>query len=107
MNHLTLDHVAVGLFVVFFVAGVASTRDLLVIHRAATPPRNRITGAFATVALLVTAAAGWFGFLSARRVLGFDPIPGASIASIIVASAVLTIPVGLRITVQGIRRGRP
>ncbi|HEV8545009.1 MAG TPA: hypothetical protein VGQ64_01840 [Candidatus Limnocylindrales bacterium] len=103
---MTTDYLAVSILVGAFVLGVRSTWHLRAIHHAEEPPRNRITGAFYRTALTITAAAGFYGFLSARRVLGFDPLPGISIASLLVASAVLLIPVFLDMTVRQIRSGR-
>jgi len=100
------DQFVVGIFVGAFALGVRSTWHLRAIHHAETPPRNLITRAFYLVSLLVTIAAGFYGFLGARRVLGFDPIPGAAIPSIVIASAVVLIPVFLDWTVQRIRASR-
>lgn len=101
---MTGDHLIVALFLGFFGLGVRATWRLRGIHRGETPPRNRITFAFYVVALVITAAAGFYGFLGVRRVLGFEPIPGAAVVSIAIASAVLLIPVFLEWTVERIRR---
>jgi hypothetical protein len=86
-----------------FVLGVRSTLRLRAIHKNETPPRNQITGAFYFVSLVITMAAGYFGFLSARRALGYDAIPGTPFVSLLIASLVLLIPVVLDMTVQRIR----
>jgi hypothetical protein len=103
---MTTDHWAVVMFLGAFIAGTWSTWDLWAIHRAELPPRNRITRAFVVVAILITAAAGFYGFLAARRILGFETIPGISVVSLLLASAVLLVPVFLRMTVRQIRDGR-
>lgn len=99
------DQIAVLVLVVCFLLGVRSTKHLRAIHNGEAPPRNLITGAFYFVSLVVTVAAGYYGFLSARRVLGFEPIPGVGVLSVGVASAVLLIPVFLDWTVSRIRSG--
>lgn len=102
---MTADQLIVALFGVFFLLGLRSTLKLRRIHCAEEPPRNRITHAFYYVALVITAAAGFYGFLGVRRVLGFDPIPGVTVVSVVVASAVLLIPVFLEWTVNRIQQG--
>lgn len=102
---MSADLLAVFVLLLTFVSGVRSTWHLRQIHEHETPPRNRITGAFYRTALVITLAAGFFGFLSARRVLGFDALPGIGLVSLVVASAVLLIPLFLDLTVQRIRGG--
>jgi hypothetical protein len=101
-----IDWIVAAVFVVAFLDGLRSTRELVGIHRHEGPPRNRITRAFAVVAIVCTAAAGYYGLMAVRRLMGFDPIPGAAIISIAIASAVLFLPRFLRMTVQRIRAGR-
>lgn len=103
---MTETVLAVGIFAAAFAIGVYSSWGLWLIHRDETPPRNLITRAFVVVAILVTLAAGYYGLLSARRLLGYEPIPGSAIASILLASAILLIPAFLRLTVAAIRRSR-
>jgi hypothetical protein len=100
---MTSDQVGLVILGCCFALGIRSTLRLRAIHRHETPPRNLITGAFYATSLLITLAAGYFGLLSARRVLGFDPIAGSMFLSLLVASAVLLIPVGLDYTVTRIR----
>lgn len=99
---MTGDIVVVAVFVLTFLTGIRSTWHLWRIHRE-TQPHNRITQAFFRTAAIITLAAGFFGFLSVRRWLGFDPIPGAAVVSVAIASAVLLIPLFLDLTVQRIR----
>jgi hypothetical protein len=101
---LTPEHLAVAVLASTFVLGVRSTWRLWRLHRGEDQsPRNLITGAFVTVAFVVTLAAGYYGFLSARRVLGFEPLPGAALVSVLVAAVVLLIPSFLDWTVGRIR----
>lgn len=100
---MTADHWALLMFAATFLAGTLSTWNLYLIHRDETSPRNRITRAFVIVALVVTVAAGYFGALATRRLLDFPPLPGAAAISLVMASAVLLIPVFLLVTVRQIR----
>lgn len=101
---MTLEHVFVAVLAIAFFDGLRCTIGLYHDHRGQVPPRNRITFAFVVVATLCTAAAGFFGFLTVRRWLGFEQIPAIGLVSLIVSSAVLFIPHFLRWTVARIRR---
>jgi len=101
---MSSDMLAVLVLVFTFGLGIRSTWRLRRIHHSEKPPRNRITAAFYRTALTITLAAGFFGLLSARRVLGFETIPGISIVSLLISSVVLLIPLFLDLSVQNIRK---
>lgn len=50
---------------------------------------------FAVVATLITGAAFWFGGLTLRLFLGYEPIPWTRPVGLIVAAVILMIPAGL------------
>lgn len=68
--------------------------------------RSLILAAFAWIALVITGAAAFFGVLSVRRALGFQPFPWAPLVSVLVASVVLFIPIALDWLVDRIASGR-
>lgn len=51
-----------------------------------------LLGAIVGVAWVITFAAGWFAFFSARRLLGFAAIDWTPVGSLIIATIVLYIP---------------
>ena len=91
----------VGLAVLFLVAFLLGTRATIrqwrryrtITPTLVTPRAELIMWAFAVISTVITIAAGYYGFLSLRRVAGFDPLPPewASI-SIGVAAGVLLLP---------------
>lgn len=98
--------VAVGAFAFLF--GLRASVRLTRRYRDVSPlliSRERlILGSFVVVAWSITFAAGFFDGLSARRLLGFDPIQWTPFVSILVASAILFIPVGLDMVVSRVAR---
>lgn len=97
-------------FVFAFLVGVRSTWRLWRRYQATSPtltePRAYLVlVAFVAVSLIVTAAAGYFGFVSVRRLLGFEPIPGTPFVSTIVAICVLFIPALLDAVVKRVADG--
>lgn len=85
-----------AVFVVAFLFGGRSTRRLTRTYRevapALQPPYGLILQAFVVVALVITVAAGLFGFFSIRRLAGFQPVDWQPLASLLIASAVLVLP---------------
>jgi hypothetical protein len=100
---MILDYVAMGVFIAAFLIGLRSTFRIHRIRKL-VDHHNRILYAFDVVCLVITIAAGFYGFLGIRRVLGFDSLPGVAVISVVVASAVLLIPLFLDWTVTQIRR---
>lgn len=98
-----MNYVEVGvmaLFMAAFVLGARATWRLVRRYRDASPrlvePRAYLVlFAFVAVSVVITLAAGYFGFLTIRRLLGYDPIPGISVVSLIVIAVVVLIPVFL------------
>jgi hypothetical protein len=92
---------AVAAIAIAFGVGVHSTvglwRDYHEIARFFTNPRSRIIGrAFVIVSAVVTIAAGYFGFLAVRRMLGFDALDWSPILSLAFSIPVLFVPAYLR-----------
>jgi len=99
---------AVGV-VVAFVCGVRSTIRLWRRYHDAKAVlldwRERlILKSFVTVSVVITGAAGFYGFMAVRRLMGFDSLEWASAVSALVAIGVLFIPVALDAAVQRIAR---
>jgi hypothetical protein len=86
-------------FAVAFLLGIRSTYRLTRTYlniRGRLPRLRRLAlQAFAVVAGSITIAAGWFGFLTVRRILGFEPIDGTQFVGFIIAEFVLLIPLYL------------
>lgn len=79
-----------------FAGGLRSTVRLWrVWRRDRESKRSLILAAFALIAVTITGAAVFFGVLSVRRALGFDALPWAPVASLVVASLVFLIPMAL------------
>jgi hypothetical protein len=94
-----LDELFALAVVVAFAAGVRSTWRLWRRYADASPildARERLLlRSFVIVSVLITAAAGFYGFLAARRLMGYEPLEWVPLVSVIIAIAVLLIPVGL------------
>lgn len=104
-----VDVLFAALVVTAFLTGLRSTVRLWRRHRDVAPvlldPRERLVlGTFVVVAVLLTATAGYFGFLSVRRLLGLDALEGTALLSALIASVVLYIPAGLDWVVGRIAR---
>lgn len=98
--------VASLLFTTAFGVGVVSTIYLWRVRgNGWTDHRNMILDAIFVVSLVVTLAAGYFGFLSLRRVWGFEPLPWTPIAGLVVSTTVLLIPPFLVWIVRRIQKG--
>jgi hypothetical protein len=86
-------------FAVAFLLGIRSTVRLAQTYvnvRHRLPRLRRLAlQAFVVVSGSITFAAGWFGFLTVRRILGFEPIDGSQFAGFIIAELVLLIPLYL------------
>lgn len=97
------------LFVVVFILGVDATHWLWQNYRAIAPtlnPRARAIGfAFVVVSVAIVVVVGWLGFLSVRRLLGFEALEWSFIVSYALSIPVLLIPVYLKRVWQ--RIGRP
>lgn len=105
MNALEL--LVTGIFLVAFVDGVRSTWHLWREYRATSPtltePRAYLVlWAVVVVCVVITVACGYFGFLSLRRLVGFEPIPGISVVSTVIIAGVVMIPRFLKLIVARI-----
>ena len=94
---MTIDQFAVIVLGLAFVLGVRSTIRLGLKYRIITkllfPDRNLIGLVFFHVALIVTIVVGFFGFLAARRLLGYTPFAWSAATETVLAIPVLFIPV--------------
>lgn len=94
--------------VVAFALGLRGSVRLTRRYRAVRPllakHEREILLAFVVVAWLITSGAGYFGYLSARRLLGFGPLDWTPIVSVLLASAVLLIPAFLDHIVSRVAR---
>jgi hypothetical protein len=102
---------AVAFTVVLAIAailGLRATFRLTRRYRAVSPQldeRERLVlGSFVGVAWVITLTASFYGILSARRLLGLDPIAWSATISLLLASAVLLIPAGLDYIVDRVAR---
>ena len=106
---MTVEQLAVLLLAAAFLTGVRSTYRLWVKFRAVGkllhPDGNAIGLIFFLIALLLTVTAGFFGFISARHLLGFESLPGAALIETLIGAAVLFVPWFLDYAVD--RIGRP
>ncbi len=104
-----LDFAFASGFLAAFGLGIRSTWRLWRRYRTVTPllldPRERLVlGAFVIVSVLITTAAGYFGLLTVRRIIGFEPLEFTPIISLFVVIVVLLIPVYLDQLVQRVAR---
>lgn len=60
--------------------------------------------AFVIVAWLITVAAAYFGFLTVRRMLGFEPLPELAPVSAVIAFGIFLIPAFLDAVVDRVAR---
>ena len=90
------------IFVGFFLWGVRSSWWLSSTYRAVAPRiqpnRRAIALSFVVVSWSVTAVAGWLGFVSTRRLLGWDPLDWSPFVGYLLAVPVLAIPAYLKRT---------
>ena len=102
------DQISLAVFGVIFglasLDGLRQTRELWRIHRRTTEPRNLITGAFVTIAAVITAFAILLGLLTLRRLLGFEQFAGSGFIVLAGVVAILLIPRFERWTIERIRR---
>lgn len=108
MNYVELGVMAV--FMAAFALGTRATWRQVRRYRDASPrlvePRAYLVlFAFVAVSVVITLAAGYFGFLTIRRLLGYEAIPGISIVSLVVVAVVVLIPVFLDKVVARIADG--
>lgn len=97
----------VGAFLVAFARGVRATIRLAERWRATDlRPRSSILWAFVVVAATITLVAGWVGFLSVRRVLGFTALDGTAVVTAVLAVGLFFIPDFLLRVVDRIEQGR-
>jgi len=85
--------------------GVRSTWHLwrIVLFDGESRSQGLLIG-LALIATAITAAALWFGILTARRLLGFDQLPFAAPVSLVIAGLVLLIPAGIEALVSFVAR---
>lgn len=82
-----------GLFVILALLGIRATRRLW--RRWAFNVESRkslILLTLAAISTLITTAAGFYGIIALRRLLGFEPLPWTPAVSLVLAAAVLLIP---------------
>ena len=94
---------------VAFVSGVRSTFRLWRRYRAVVPvltdARERLLlRSFVAVSTAITLAAGFYGLLAVRRLVGFPPFEWGIEASALVAIGVLFIPAALDHAVERVAR---
>lgn len=71
------------------------------------PGRERLVlQAFVVVSLVITAVAGYLGFLSLRRLAGLPPLDWSSIVTYLIAEAILFIPLYLAVIVKLVSEDR-
>lgn len=96
------------LFAVVAVLGLRGSVRLTARYRAVRDQlddRERsVLEAFAIVSWVITIAALYFGALAVRRLLGFEPLPGLTAASAVIATLVLLIPAFLDFVVDRVAR---
>lgn len=84
------------LFAIVSVLGLRGSIRLTLRYRAVRAEldeRERpVLRSFAIVSWVITVACLYFGALSVRRLLGFEPIGGLAVASAVVAIVVLLVP---------------
>jgi uncharacterized membrane protein YjjB (DUF3815 family) len=97
----------VAAFIAAFVLGLRSTLRQYRRWQRRGPfeTRNRILLLLFTICALITAAAGWFGFISARRLIGFEPLPWTPVPSVLIATGIVLIPVLIDAVVTDIEAG--
>lgn len=102
MNEATLT----VLFVATFVVGVSCSAWLWRLYSRIAPTllgRERLVlQALVVISWAITLTAGWFGFLSLRRVVGLPPLDWSSVVSLAIAEAVLLIPVYIVAVVRSV-----
>lgn len=92
-----------------FIVGVWSTWDVWRIHRD-TAPRLKpleqlVLGVFVAVCVVITAAAGYYGLLAVRRLMGLEALEWSPLVGAVVAMAVLLLPARVRYVARRITRG--
>lgn len=85
-----------GLFIIAAAAGVRSSVHLTRRYRAVRGQLDARDGllllAFVLVAWTLTAASLWWGFVSIRRIVGFEALDWTPFVSVVIAAVVLLIP---------------
>jgi hypothetical protein len=70
------------------------------------PGRDRLVlQAFVVIAVACTLAAGYFGVLALRRLLGYEPLDWTGVISYVIAEAILLIPLYIVIIVRAVAEG--
>lgn len=97
-------------FVVGFLVGLRSTVRLTARYKTVAPslmPREGlILQAFVVVSGSITIAAGFFGALAVRRLLGFDPLTWSAPLTVLLSAIVLFLPLYLERVVDRVARKR-
>jgi uncharacterized membrane protein YidH (DUF202 family) len=105
----TVELVTSGGVLAAFIIGAWSTWDVWQLHRDTaprmTPLERMVLGLLVLICAVITLAAGYFGFLSVRRLFGFDAFDWSPLASAVVALAVLLLPARIRYVARRITRG--
>lgn len=100
--------VYVVLFAVVVILGVRGsvrlTRRFVAVHDRLDDRETWVLGSYVIVAWAITAAAIYFGGLSVRRLLGYEPIDSLQFVSAVVAAVVLLIPAFLDYVVDRVAR---
>lgn len=102
------------LYVLIFAgASIAGVRGSLRLTRryrkasengAMTDSERLLLGSLVVTAWIVTIAALYLGFLSVRRMLGYDALPALAPVSFLISVAVLVIPTGLDFVIDKIAK---
>lgn len=90
-------------FVGAFLLGVRATWRLW--KRWRHDPERLLLFALFAAALVITVTAGWVGFLSVRRLLGFEPISWSPVVTTVLAIVLVFLPEFLERVVDRIERG--
>ena len=105
---MTSAHAFAAVALIAFVLGLRGSVRLSQRYRAVSPllleHEREILLAFVIVAWLVTVAAGFFGLIAARRLIGYAPLEWTPLVQVLLASAVLLIPVFLDHIVSRVAR---
>lgn len=106
---MTIDMLFALGVIIAFLSGTRSTWRLWRRYTSARvvllEPRERlILRSFVIVSVMITVAAGYFGFVALRRMLGYDPLDWTPTVSVLLAIVILFIPTMLDLVVARVAR---
>lgn len=102
----------VGLFIIAALAGIFGSIGVTRRYRAAsrddalTGPERLLLGILVGVCWTITAAALYLGFLSVRRLVGFEALGFLSPVSFVISLAVLSLPAVIYAALEKIAKWR-